>query len=140
MIINVLFIHRIKGKICLKDLLGPPNFDAYCTFVEGVEIETVKQCKEVLSEFQWSFRVHHRLCPLIHGWPYLLPDTFLPTKKLFLPLSSPHHFILPLTIYTLHLHIIFSISTGIYLEVRMCFSDFITLSHAQGKCPMHITG
>lgn len=82
---KLLFMHRIKDKVCSKDLLGPPNFDVCCTFVG---IERVKHCKEVLLEVQWSFRVHQHLCPLIHGWPYLLPDTFLSTKKLFLPLSS----------------------------------------------------
>lgn len=78
---KLLFMHRIKDKVCSKDLLGPPNFDAYCTFVG---IERVKHCKEVLLEVQWSFKVHqHYVLSYMDGLTCCLTHSYLPRSCFF---------------------------------------------------------
>ena len=57
----MLFFHRVKDYICLKDPLGPPNFEEECTCVEGVGDGVVKYPEEALAELQWHFRFHHYL-------------------------------------------------------------------------------
>lgn len=103
-----LCFHKVKDKICLKDFLVPPDFEEYCTHWGSWGWGSEMVWGSVVRASVGFYSPPSLSCWYRHGSPCCLSQPLLPTSQLLLPLSSWHHFIQPLAIFTLHLVYLFT--------------------------------